>query len=615
MLLAGCPDAGKQIEPAVKPDKPVVPEKPAKPVVKPAPYSFTFGVESHKMAFTKGGTYTQVVIETNKPQGDARAITYASSDNKIATVDNKGVVTFVTWGKVTITATKTAVPGLPEEATASYILTIAPPDFAFGGATVVSRKVAFTASTYSFTVDNTKRPQGDKRAITYASSEGKIATVDNKGVVTFVTPGTVTITATKTAEAGHAETTASYILYITMKPATKAELVAEIKRATRVHGNEVDLNYIDTADITDMSWLFGSYGRNGYGLNKFNGDISKWDVSNVTNMYAIFAYAKLFNGDISEWQVSNVTNMASMFYRAKAFNGDISKWEVSKVTRMPGMFSGATKFNRDISRWNVSQVTTMYAMFEGAAAFNQDISRWKVLKVTKMHFMFSGAAAFNQDISRWNVARVINMCGMFHNALAFDQNISSWDVSNVTNTSRMFEGATAFNGDISEWQVSNVTNMYAMFHKARAFDGDISKWDVSNVTTMQGMFKGATAFNGNISSWKVGKVTNMYSMFYGATAFNQDISRWDVSKVTDMNYMFQDATSFDQDISGWDVSQVTTMLQMFSRAKAFKQNLDAWGERLNPAIRANSDNSYIMFYGSGLTYNLPSWCKNRFRCF
>ena len=47
----------------------------------------------------------------------------------------------------------------------------------------------------------------------------------------------------------------------------------------------------------------------------FNGDISKWDVSNVTNMEDMF-FRSEFNGDILNWDVSNVTNMASMFFFA-----------------------------------------------------------------------------------------------------------------------------------------------------------------------------------------------------------------------------------------------------------------------------------------------------------
>ena len=44
-------------------------------------------------------------------------------------------------------------------------------------------------------------------------------------------------------------------------------------------------------------------------------------------------YKSVFNGDISQWNVSNVTDMSSMFYKS-AFNGDISNWDVSNVRDM-----------------------------------------------------------------------------------------------------------------------------------------------------------------------------------------------------------------------------------------------------------------------------------------
>ena len=50
--------------------------------------------------------------------------------------------------------------------------------------------------------------------------------------------------------------------------------------------------------------------------SKFDGDISNWDVSNVTSMAAMFAYSE-FTGDISKWDVSKVTNMREMFNSSK----------------------------------------------------------------------------------------------------------------------------------------------------------------------------------------------------------------------------------------------------------------------------------------------------------
>lgn len=66
--------------------------------------------------------------------------------------------------------------------------------------------------------------------------------------------------------------------------------------------------------------FFGDIWERNY--NKFNGDISQWDVSNVTNMQSMFE-GSYFNGDISLWNVSNVTNMSCMF-KDSLFNGDIS---------------------------------------------------------------------------------------------------------------------------------------------------------------------------------------------------------------------------------------------------------------------------------------------------
>ena len=89
-------------------------------------------------------------------------------------------------------------------------------------------------------------------------------------------------------------------------PKTKEELKAIIKQRIKDEGNEVDLNDIDTSKITDMEGLFWR--------TDFNGDISNWDVSNVTDMSFMFYECTNFNSDISNWDVSNVTDMYGMFY-------------------------------------------------------------------------------------------------------------------------------------------------------------------------------------------------------------------------------------------------------------------------------------------------------------
>ena len=312
----------------------------------------------------------------------------------------------------------------------------------------------------------------------------------------------------------------------------------------------------DLSKVKDMSFAFaGSRSRRPKPL--LTGDISRWNVSNVTDMSDMFKNSP-FNGDISNWKVSNVTNMSDMFNNAD-FNNDISKWNVSSVTNMERMFSNA-EFNSDISKWNVSSVTDMERMFRGSS-FNGDVSKWNVSNVTNMGSMFR-KSPFNGDVSKWDVSNVTYMNGMFRES-PFNGDISRWNVSNVTDMGSMFSGwftrNSSFNGDISKWNVSKVTNMGGMFFGS-PFNGDISKWDVSKVTDMEVMFW-ISPFNGDVSKWDVSNVTNMGNMF-SESSFNGDISEWNVSNVTDMGSMFNES-SFNGDLSEWDISSVTDMNNMF----------------------------------------------------
>ena len=98
--------------------------------------------------------------------------------------------------------------------------------------------------------------------------------------------------------------------------------------------------------------------------------------------------------------------MSYMFQEASSFNGDISTWDTTNVTNTYYMFRGASSFNSDISTWNTTNVTTMSSMFEAAESFNQDISAWNTSNVANMRYMFDGANVFDQDLSSWDVSNV-----------------------------------------------------------------------------------------------------------------------------------------------------------------------------------------------------------------
>ena len=350
------------------------------------------------------------------------------------------------------------------------------------------------------------------------------------------------------------------------------------------------LNNWDVSKVTNMIGMFTN-------ATAFNQPLNSWDVSNVTSMKGMFQVATSFNQHINSWDVSNVTTMYAMFFES-SFNQPLDSWDVSKVTNMAFMFE-KTPFNQPLNKWNVSNVTTMSWMFELATSFNQPLNNWNVSKVTNMMGMFD-ATPFNQPLDKWNVSSVTNISGMFYNAIAFNQPLNNWNVSKVTTMNNLFEEATNFNQPLSCWDVSKVTNMSSMFSGAKLFNQPLNKWNVSNVTNMQFMFQG-TPFNKSLNTWNVSKVTNMESMFLNATAFNQSLDKWNVFNVTFMQSMFQGAQSFNQPLNNWNVSKVTNMVGMFQGAKAFNQPLNKWN--------ISNVQSIISMFNNATSFNqdLSSW--------
>ena len=191
------------------------------------------------------------------------------------------------------------------------------------------------------------------------------------------------------------------------KPQSKFELIDIINELMDKNGCNCDLNCIDTSKITDMSRLFASAE-----LRFFNGDISKWDVSNVICMQGMF-YGSEFTGDISKWNVSNVKDMSYMFINAD-FNQDIGDWDVSNVENMSYMF--AREFSNSVYHYPWEKFT----------AYDNSWAEEHIPKI------------FNQDISRWNVSNVKNTSYMFYDNITFNQDLSSWKLLNCLNHELMF---------------------------------------------------------------------------------------------------------------------------------------------------------------------------------
>ena len=335
-------------------------------------------------------------------------------------------------------------------------------------------------------------------------------------------------------------------------------------------------------------------------------------------------------------ELGNAVNMwATNSTTAETNFGHISKWDVSQITNMDNLFESLDTFNENLNDWDFSRVVSMDWMFNTAYQFNNGgyAINWNTDSLVSAQGMFCHTHNFNVSVNI-NTDQILDMSQMFEKAKIFNADIGSWETGSVTNMEKMFNGAEMFNKDIGAWDTSQVTNMYAMFKNAETFNKDIGSWDTSSVENMRSMFENAIEFNNGqpVSydengdeiapnsplNWVTSSVTDMGRMFKGALLFNQEINTrtvnekqvWDTSKVTDMSYMFAPSideivnsilteqnyyeSRFNQYINDWNVELVQHIEFIFFNATSYRQNLNSWilkSDVIGQDLMFNANNS------------------------
>lgn len=305
------------------------------------------------------------------------------------------------------------------------------------------------------------------------------------------------------------------------------------------------------------------------GAMAFDCNLSNWNTSNVVSMNSAFDYAQSFRGiGIEKWDVSKVTNIVWTFGNTNKFNANLSLWNVSNVIMADFAFVNATSFEGiGLELWDLRNVKDIFGMFEGATNFQgNELSNWTLPKVTALGRVFARTNSFvGYSIEKWNVQKITNMRSLFDNAKAFNANLSNWDVSSVLNVQSMFNGAETFVGNgLSNWDVRNVVAMDYMFANTIQFHGEnytnITNWNTSNVQTLIGTFLNSN-FNGNLSGWDVSNVLSFNSMFMNASNFiGYGLDQWNIQQDADTTNMFCGATSFDINYtSSWNITNYDDM--------------------------------------------------------
>jgi len=153
--------------------------------------------------------------------------------------------------------------------------------------------------------------------------------------------------------------------------------------------NLVTYSATDTPDLSGVSSLRGMFAF----TDLSTADLSGWDVSTVTNFFAMFSGVASFDGDLSDWVFSadpyteaNGLNFNGMFNLASSFTGTgLGTWDVSNADSLATMFADATSFDADLSGWDISNVKDMFLMADGTGLstvnYTSMLTAWSVLSV------------------------------------------------------------------------------------------------------------------------------------------------------------------------------------------------------------------------------------------
>jgi uncharacterized protein YjdB len=176
---------------------------------------------------------TATATDANANVLTGRSVVWSSSAPTIATVDaNTGLVSGIAAGTATITATSEGQSG-------TAVITVTPPPVATVTVSPATATIVIGASQQLFAA--TKDAKGvalTGRAVSW-SSDKPVATVDANGLVTGVSAGTATITATSEGKTGSS--------VITITPVPVAAVAVNPSSASVVAGNTVQL----AATLTD----------------------------------------------------------------------------------------------------------------------------------------------------------------------------------------------------------------------------------------------------------------------------------------------------------------------------------------------------------------------------
>ena len=207
-----------------------------------------------------------------------------------------------------------------------------------------------------------------------------------------------------------------------------------------VYGQFGSIRFDSSKALTNVKWAGGTNGWSRmFKVPAADNGMRMFEFCNkLTHVFGMTGYGSAPPAGIFQ-------SMQQTFKSCSIFNGDISSWDVSQVTSFAGTFDSAFLFDQPIDGWNVGNGLTFSRMFSGASAFNHALNSWDVSKSKAFESMFFQATLFNKPLNNWtltalNADPVTNsgLDQMFRLAAAFNEDLSGWCVSSFKGVPSLF---------------------------------------------------------------------------------------------------------------------------------------------------------------------------------
>ena len=405
----------------------------------------------------------------------------------------------------------------------------------------------------------------------------------------------------------------------TFTPTTLSCFFAALSELETITG----LEYLNTANVTDMSFLFDHCQK----LTSL--DLSNFNTAKVTNMNKMFSNCSnlktIYASD--KFTTAAVTESKNMFSYCGSLSGDID-WTSDKATDKTyaktggGYFRDKAYDNRPYVKYADGTLTFRcgYKKILGENEYelnsDEELPAWNTHKnkITRVVFEASFANARPTTCYAWfknfselmkiegienlNTENVTSMAFMFSscNKLA-ELDVTHFNTANVKNMKYMFECCKGLSSlDVTNFNTANVTNMLAMFGRTSLTSLDVTHFNTANVKDMTSMFyacRGLTSLD--VTNFNTANVTSMRDMFCKCDKLTSlDVTNFNTAKVTDMDNMFFGCKMLKEIyVSDKFVTDaVTNSYQMFAYCESLSGDID-WSDKAVDKTYAKTDGGYF----------------------